>query len=324
MNKQIKYLAAVIAILGLGTLGLTPRPASAAGELNQELDTSNVLVVYNINWSGDDNNNGKQDSLELKNYYLDARHILDGNVIGLDMPDNEESISYANYDEFIAKPILEHINKNNLMEQIRVIVLMKGIPLKIEPTNPNHGSADYASVDSTLTWLGRFIDRDWRVDNPYYNLDRFASNGDIIHFRSDLYEELNSAQDPMRYLVTRLDGYTYNDVRDMIDRGSNPYTKSGAAFLIDADPRFSDKLSEVRSELINLGADALPNPWKVTSHNMTDITKPLIGWTHYGSQVMGKNCYQADMFNFNLAYGSVVTSWNAVDASSLRMRILER
>jgi len=130
-----------------------------------------VAVLYNA---------ALPESRELAEFYREARGIPAENLIGLQMPDAAD-ISRAEYDALIAGPLRAEFERRGwwrrgrdaegvtlpVENRIRVLVTMRGVPLRIQPTaaaNGNPGaptpgqdpiaSRDEAAVDSELAMFG--------------------------------------------------------------------------------------------------------------------------------------------------------------------------
>jgi uncharacterized protein (TIGR03790 family) len=158
-------------------------------------------------------------SRRIGQHYIRQREIPLAQVCTIDTPATEE-ISRAVYDKDIEAPIYAFLEKNNLVDRIFYIVTTLGVPLRIAGTD-DALNAEHASVDSELSALyGRRHGVDWPVRgalrNPFYG-QRDAP------FRHPNF--------PM-YLVTRLAGYDFDDVRGLIDRAL--IAKNTGMFVIDA------------------------------------------------------------------------------------------
>jgi len=169
------------------------------------LEPRGVLVLVNRNSAV---------SRSVGEYYSLKRGIPKRNVLMLATRDAEE-IDRQEYESAIAGPLRSELRKRRAGERVDAIVLAKGMPLKIRGSKLAM-AADGASVDSELAGLpmkisGSGLDGPRR--NPYYGSR----------------EEFSSARFGI-YLVTRLDGYTFADVRGMIDRALGA-RDSGAAVL---------------------------------------------------------------------------------------------
>ena len=143
---------------------------------------SNVLVVINEK---------SETSKEVGEYYAQKRGIAEKFVLRIECPDKER-IDTREY-ELIQKPVKERLDKGDL--KIDYIVLTKGVPFAL-----SNGFA----VDSLLASMEAGLDP--RTDkgplkNPYF--------GQADHFSHEKYG---------LYLVTRLDGYTKEDAKALVDR----------------------------------------------------------------------------------------------------------
>ena len=165
---------------------------------------SNVLVVANT---------ASPDSLQILEAYSIARNIPAQNIVRL-KTSLADQIDRRQFDAEVEGPIGEWISRRALQDQILYIVLTKGIPLRIAGTPGTEGTM--SSVDSELTLLyrkllGVSVPPGGRVDNPYFLGD--ATVAHASHF---------SHRDRDIYLVTRLDGYSTNDVLQLIRRAAEP------------------------------------------------------------------------------------------------------
>lgn len=165
-------------------------------------------------------NDSSQTSIDIGNYFQAARNIPNQNMIHVVAPLTEE-IDSLQFEQVRAQ-IESYLINNNLVDSINYLVTTKGVPLKVESNCfnnlPNPGAC--ASFDSELTLiLGSYsgnIGMSSSVANPIY--------GSSAHF-----SRANSGI----YLVTRLDGYTKQDVFNLIDRsGPNTGLNKGAAQAI--------------------------------------------------------------------------------------------
>src|SRR5262245_39295243 len=166
---------------------LTPR--LAAGQ-----SPDNVLLVLN---------EASPASVQVAEYYAQKRRIPKGNVVRLKTP-TTEAISRSDYESTIEGPISAWLMHEQLQDRILYIVLTKGIPLRVSGTTGR--DATVASVDSELTLLYRRLLGQpapilGRVENPYFLGEKNVSDAQLFsRFNSDIY------------LVTRLDGFTVDDV----------------------------------------------------------------------------------------------------------------
>ncbi len=169
-------------------------------------DYNDVLVVYNDN---------SPISIQIAQYFQSQRNIPQAHMCNISTLINEE-INRATFDD-LRSQIETFIQNNGLTIIINYIVTTKGVPLKI-----TGGGDSYASVDAELTMIlgvySQYIGN-WRTfPNTYY--------GSWRDFTKEYYDI---------YLVTRLTGYDFNDVKSLIDNATNSYGQQGN-FVFDFDP----------------------------------------------------------------------------------------
>jgi len=109
-------------------------------------------------------------SERIAEYYRGARGIPKEHVARI-QTDPQEEIDRAAFKREIEQPIGVYLMERRLQDQILVIVLTKGVPLKIR--GPAGLAGKEASVDSELTLLYRVllqgpIPPEGRVPNPYF------------------------------------------------------------------------------------------------------------------------------------------------------------
>lgn len=192
-------LVSVAAVLVLA--GLYPRPAAGVVE--------NVLVVRN----GD-----SPVSCRVADYYIAKRKIPREHLVTLKLPDSSlstagETISLADYQAKVEKPIHAHLTEKKLTDKVQYIVLTRGVPIRVSADAQS--GVNGHSVDSLLATLDikdpivvplgpkenagyAIVNRYWRSGEPFSH----AKYGG--------------------YLVTRLDGYTEADAKALVDRAVAP------------------------------------------------------------------------------------------------------
>ncbi|HUF48668.1 MAG TPA: TIGR03790 family protein [Vicinamibacterales bacterium] len=165
---------------------------------------SNVLLVIN---------SASPASVQIGEHYAAARNLPAENIIRLTAP-TTETIERVDYLGTIQAPMARWLARHGLQDRIHYIVLTKGVPLRINGTAGRDGTT--ASVDSELTLLYRRMLGEspailGREPNPWFLGERpVAEATRFSRAGSDLY------------LVTRLDGYTVDDVLALVDRGMSP------------------------------------------------------------------------------------------------------
>jgi uncharacterized protein (TIGR03790 family) len=156
-------------------------------------------------------------SRQIGAYYAERRHIPSSNICRITASANEE-ISRSEFDDQIARPIQNYLRAHNLTEKVLYIVTTAGVPLKVHGNLGVDGEA--ASVDSELTLLyfdlhGRTHPLPAGIANPFFG----KVNAPFRH------------PDFPIYLVTRLAGFDFDDVKGIIDRAL--VARNRGKFVID-------------------------------------------------------------------------------------------
>ncbi len=177
--------------------------AAASPALAQSGD--NVLLVVN---------EASADSGRIAEHYARTRGVPQTQVLRITVDAAADEVDRTVFEAQIQAPIADWIRKNSAHDRILYIVLAKGIPLRIRGTSGRGGTV--ASVDSELALLYRRLAGieapvAGPIPNPYYLADApIAKARTFTHQVADIF------------LVTRLDGFTVDDVLKVIDRGAAP------------------------------------------------------------------------------------------------------
>ena len=205
-NPSLVALALVCALL---------RPGPALAQSGQ-----NVLLVIN---------DASPVSEKIADRYARARGVPQDNVVHIKV-DAKDEISRSDYERLVELPLAQWFGRHAAHDRILFIVLTKGVPLRISGTAGRAGTM--ASVDSELTLLyrkmsGVLVSVVGPMANPYYLGDTPVAKARLFsHEAHDIY------------LVTRLDGFTLEDVFGEIDRGAAP-SRDGT-FVLDGKAAWDD------------------------------------------------------------------------------------
>jgi uncharacterized protein (TIGR03790 family) len=278
--------------LALAALVLAAVPGQAFAQ-----SADNVVVVIN---------DASPVSVQVGEYYARKRAIAEDHVVRLKTA-TTEGIARLDYVKTIEQPIADWLTKKSLLDRTLYLVLTKGVPLRIDGTAGADGTL--ASVDSELTLLYRRLVGTpavaivGHVPNPYYLDQKRLSDAKLFsRASSDIY------------LVTRLDGFTVDDVLKLIDRGSAPST-NGKIVL------------DQRGSLIDSGGDQ----WLAAAADrlrqsgagdrvVLEMTKavavtdgPVLGYDSWGSNDPANHLRH---FGFEFAPGAIAAMFVSTDGRS--------
>jgi uncharacterized protein (TIGR03790 family) len=187
----------------LSTVGLFTGLLLLAGNKHAAAQSgANVLVVVN---------DASETSRTIAEYYARKRAVPAINICHI-TTSTEDTIERVDFDRQIQGPTARCIAAMSGQDRILYIVLTKGVPIRIQGTSSGR-EATVASVDSELTLLyrrqlGLNSPIAGPLPNPYFAGNQPASGlpKPFTHERADVF------------LVTRLDGFTVDDVIGLIDR----------------------------------------------------------------------------------------------------------
>jgi len=270
-------LAAPVAVLCAAAL----LPPAAA------LTPQQVLVVANSRVPA---------SLSAAEYYARRRAIPRAHVLAVPMPEQEE-ISRQEFDRAVAAPVEGWLLRNGAVDRILVIVTTLGVPLKIRGSDGLQG--DRAAVDSELAAVyaglkGQPVPLAGPWSNPYFNRKEPFRHPDF----------------PL-YLVARLGGYTFADVRAMIDRALAARNRGVA--VIDLRSGWRDH----GNSWLKTAAGLLP-PGRVVldeSGAVLSGVRGVIAWASWGSNDPARKRGDPGL---QFLPGALVTQFVSTDGRTLR------
>lgn len=244
----------------------------------------NVLVVVN---------NESAISRSIGESYARKRSIPQNNFCRIQVKPDEE-ISRADYEKLIEKPISSCLAGKGLREKIIYIVTTMGVPLRVAGSSGLQGET--AAVDSELTLL--YLDMVGR---------RHSLPGIIQNPMFGRWERpFTRAEFPI-YLVTRLAGYDFNDVRGLIDRSLA--AKNRGKVVLDlrdsGEPEGDDWLRDAARH-IPPNRLVLEETTRVV-YDETDV----IGFASWGSNDSNRKRRQ---LNFKWLPGAVMTEFVSTNA----------
>ncbi len=311
---KYKYMRIGKIFILLLTILLPIKIVFALSATNEPVATaSEVIVIYNSDYITDSNSDTVQDSLELANYYKNKRSVPNGNVIGVSAP-LTEVITRAEYNT-LKSTVETAITNAGLADTAKYIVLIHGMPLKIYPTDGNTSSlsSDYASVDSAMTLLYQTNHNNGYSDgNPYYNADSTLTLNYRFKPNSIAFEGAGNFGEVLKFLVTRLDGYTVSDVKGMIDRAYNANTTGAGYYVLDGHTNLgSNQNSDAHTVLKSLKKNVYPNPYTVGLTPITTAPGSVIAYTSHGKYSDLPADYYNNTLDFTYLNGAVTSTYES-------------
>jgi uncharacterized protein (TIGR03790 family) len=259
---------------------------SAAASFAQTSD--NVLVVIN---------DSSAISRRIGEYYVHRRLIPLANVCRLHATENE-SIDLPAYEQQIERPLAAFLKAGGLTEQILYIVTTLGVPLLAQGGGDGQ-QTEVASVDSELTLLyaklhGMKFQRKGFVPNPFYQKrDRAFRHPDF----------------PI-YLVTRLAGYDFEDVKGEIDRALVAHNRGKFVIDLSANDSPGDKWLRAAAMLLPANRVVLDE-----STNVLYNQKDVVAYAAWGSN--DKNRHQRHL-GFTWLAGAIATEFVSTNGRTFK------
>jgi len=279
-----------------------PKESEVYGDEDKQvvINYDDVLVVVNIN---------SNISMDVGQYFASQRGIPNINLAHISAPTTEE-IPFTEFNETVRKPVERHLIENNLTDSINYIVTTKGVPLKVRGEGIKARSA---SVDSELALIlgadQSEIGNAGSIRNHYF--------AEKEHFSHIKHSQLKGHPS---YLVTRLTGYNFTDIKNLIDNAALAVgTAPDGVFIIDVDPEHGYKPQGV----------GLGNRWMQSAYQLLkgrDFTvnfdntttfilnqKGVMGYVSWGSN--DHNCtLPSDQWNHTFKPGAIAELYVSTSA----------
>jgi len=258
----------------------------------------NVAVVIN---------DASPQSKEIGEYYVKARDIPPENVIRI-QTSTDDAIQAAAYLTTIQAPIGAALTRGNLQDRILYIVLTKDVPLRIIGTGGQDGTV--ASVDSELTLLyrrmtGRTVATRGRVDNPYFLGTKPLTEARLFsHREHDIY------------LVSRLDAFSVDEAKALVDRATRPGREG--QIVLDQRDALVNRLGE---DWLGLAAQNLTKAGHServvleTSPKPAREVTPVMGYFSWGSTDPQN---RVRIMKMDFAPGAIAASFVSTDARTFK------
>lgn len=183
-------------------------PPELLARYNSLINYSDVIVIRNMN---------SPISMEIADHFIQQRNIPPENICNVSTS-TAEVIDRPTFND-LRTQIENNMTAHNLVDKTNIIVTTKGVPLKITELFDQMR----ASVDTELAMINDIysgsIGNMWWFDNPYFNATEPFSHT-TYHM----------------YIVTRLTGYTSEDVKGLVDKATRSIGRRGK-FVLDIDPR---------------------------------------------------------------------------------------
>lgn len=240
--------------------------------INERLDNyDDVLVIINQNSTISDS---------IGRYFALMRNIPPVNILRINAPIIEE-IDTVDFNS-IRNQIENYIIQNNLLYKINYIVTTKGLPLKVNRGNTFSTTSPSSSVESELTLI------------LSANANKIGANGYITSPYFLQKENFSRSKFDM-FLVTRLDGYNFEDVKRMIDKSSAYlWIDSTMQFIFDQDPTWNSTIPYLNNSMTYASTLLQQKGLKTLLDNTTTFLthkENVIGYTSFGS-----NDYNAHLY----------------------------
>lgn len=258
------------------------------------LSNREILVLYN---------KADPESARLAEAYQDARAIPPSQVLGLEMP-LKPDITREQYEADIATPLRDTFDQKGWWKRardpqglllptenrIRAIVLMRGVPLRIQPLpvpKPPEGEKpkpppdpisprDEASVDSELAMFG---------------IETLPSKGVLKNAFFESTKPLSEAKLPYLVLTARIDAPTYAICKRMIDDAVNTEKHGlwGRAYVDVANkfPQGDLWLNQLATQSLRTGLPTVIDRFNDTLPKNYPMTEAAIYYGWYDWHVSG-------------------------------------
>lgn len=240
-------------------------------------DANRVLVVINQN---------SPDSTAVGSYYVKKRAIPKENVVFVKVTSNN-NISMTEYSSGIEGAVRANLAKNK--NKIDFIVLTKGVPIRLD----NDGGY---SVDGHLMAMdAKFA----AIRNDLPAVDDAQQAGEIRRALNPYFnkrEHFTHAKYGI-YLVTRLDGYTADQAKRLVDN-SLAAKKEKGPFFFDMAGNRSDGDYGAMNQMLKMASDALEfRNFNTILDTATEFVAPKVPVAGYASWGSNDGAYKREVYD---------------------------
>lgn len=245
-----------------------------------------------------------------------------------------DNLAWQYFEDYIAAPIRNRLNTFNaatgkyFYEQIRYIVLCKGIPLKIWAQDPYwYKWGANVSLDGLLSVLNTAGNNNPPPLSFYYpnnNSDNRKSNPYYLNYNSILTMEyrflpnaFSNNQITLSYLVSRLDGETLEDILNMIYKSVNADKSGEGLWVLDGHPTYYQHnidITNTSTRLIALGFKDTSNTSTIPIFNSNE---PVIGYSSQGAHAGYIPLYLQKSLTFDYLNGAIANTFESFNCYSM-------
>jgi len=301
--------------------------------VGRAVEQGSTLLLYNLN---------DPDSVAIRDRYLQVYPLV--RSFGLELDGLGEQITAQTYLDEIRAPILNELTAQPWGDLVDTLVTTKGLPLRIDAGwNPVLNWRRYSSLESELTRIDvidtiqKMGDQDFGLSlinipgvvsaNPYYLGLEFDFSGNLQPYPPPTGFDRTAPINEGIRLAARLDGFSQQDVFDMIDRAQSTHVLVPIQHyvVVDDDPSTEATLEDAMERL---ALEVLPNWGQQVEYDnsTTDITSasgPIIGYTSHGTRAglplgqpgnLANTGYINTELNFELLNGAVFHTYESFNA----------
>lgn len=258
----------------------------------------NIVVVVNTS---------SAESVRIGEHYARKRGIPQDNLLRLKLdPELGDEIGREQYERWIKGPLAAWFARTAAHDRILYLVLTKGIPLRVSGSTGLGGTI--ASVDSELSLLyreltGLAVPPAGRIPNPY-----FLGESPTAQARPFTHEAYDI------FLITRLDGFTVDDVLGLIDRGVAPVP--GGTILLDQKAAWLDTGNTwLRVAAERLRARGFDRVRLESTGEVVTGASEVLGYYSWGSN---DPAIQTRRFGFGFVPGALAAMFVSTDGRTFR------
>lgn len=272
-------------------------------------------------------------------------HVGDFNEVIIDLDGNNNNDQYTIYNntmkyvkKYITQPIEDYLNNELLTSKIRFIVVCKGIPFKATSWLVDHShytdlTRKGVSIDALISIINQsdqnfsitnssFISSGYITNtysNPYHSIENLDGTDYNFSYRFETKTYINNSGLELNYLVSRLDGYNYDDVIAMIDRSTDADKSGLSVFVLDGDLNsYTGKnVSTCRLD-VSLANQKLNGLNFLTDENLDDAVICSTSNNCMGYESSGSHSdallfadYCVDVLSFNYSKGAIFNTYES-------------